>query len=51
VLWGARPAIAAVEHVLAGFERRSVDQPPVPPFVDLPIPVQFADVEPVAQDV
>jgi len=43
--------VAAVHDVLAGVERRSVDEPPVASLEDLPVAVQLTDVELVAEDV
>ena len=43
-------SIPAAQDVLAGVERRSVDESLVAPLEDLPIPVQFADVESVAEN-
>jgi len=43
--------VPAVQDVLPGVERGSVDESPVAPLEDLPVPVQFADVEAVAEDV
>ena len=40
-----------MQHVLAGVERRPVDEPPVVSLEDLPVAVQLADVEAVAENV
>ena len=51
MLWRARAAVATIENVLAGVERRPVDQPLVPPLEDLPVAMQFADVEAIVENV
>jgi hypothetical protein len=46
----AGATVAPVEHVLADVEGRPVDQSLVAPLMNLSVTVQFANVEPVAED-
>ncbi len=51
VLGSAGATVLPIQHVLAGVEGWPVDQTLVLPLEDLPVAVQFADVEAVAEDV
>ena len=49
MLGRARATVPSVHNVLAGVECGPVDQPFVPPLKDLPVAVQFADVEAIVE--